>query len=719
MNISLFDLTESELLHALRISEHQLAFDDNGPFDEQQSHLFRGDAIEAIENKRQVPDDAPDVYDASVGILIWNIRPLYHQDCVSATAWEELRIVQYPLDDDDAEWHYFIIEEQNCQEAAIDKLTRAVNAVDLHALLEKHTPQYLRPNNKILAGWRGESNPSASLIVGEGRADIINDFGEARGYNAFQYLTEIVGMEPTEARNEIFTAAGMTPDAMTISIPPAVKELLTAKPSHQPDALKGRGFSKQDFLNHMAADGNDLLIPIYSPVGEIIAVKRRFGGEGKQRYSYDFAASEHKAWNSRNVLESRTLVVMEGELNAIKLFVSLNDPEIGVVGMDGVNGSWFSYIARGKQVYVYADGDKPGLEASHRWAEQARQAGASKVSIIPPMEYPTDACDLKKDDLATWFSAATQGLSPTFTALDRVIGDRTLKDLLYDTRRYLSGEIQVSTGFQEIDVYTGGLVPIGVNSIAALSSVGKSMLMRSMLEHMLLKQKRKVMLYTPDQGPDAIYRYLATSISGVPAWRIRRNLWTPYYLDKYGSADGARKHWGEVYQWVVSELTYNFRIYETSSMKEMHKNLEVDLAQGFDTLAVDFIQQFEAMDGSSNPNDGRAAQDLKALTMSNRLCTLMLAQFSKSKYDRKRYFTPMWQDVEGSTRYYQVSDIMFGLYNHELFMKKHYHDQIELPYDYENDTDKARVYVLKNKDGDTGSYRYIQWDRELNTYKDW
>jgi DNA primase len=160
-----------------------------------------------------------------------------------------------------------------------------------------------------------------------------------------------------------------------------------------PLALEGRGFTLEDLhLHWIASENEDALIPIFNPDGYMVAIKRRRHTikPKEQRYVYLTTKCGAPAWCSSNFSNHDTVLVIEGELNAA-ICASVH-PEIAYMGVAGTENHLWLNALKGKTVYVYADGDAPGMKARERWALSAYNVGAKSVMTLEPWDM--DACDV-------------------------------------------------------------------------------------------------------------------------------------------------------------------------------------------------------------------------------------------------------------------------------------------------------------------------------------
>lgn len=159
-----------------------------------------------------------------------------------------------------------------------------------------------------------------------------------------------------------------------------------------PRAVEGRGFELED-LQHLcfAALGEDAVFPIPGPDSTVLALKKRFAKpRDDQRYRYVMPGHGIPAWCSPGFLERDTVLIVEGELNAMACYLAA--PHFGVMGVAGTGGALHTEALGGRKVYVYADGDEPGQHARDKWIAHALEAGAVAVYGLEP--WPVDACEI-------------------------------------------------------------------------------------------------------------------------------------------------------------------------------------------------------------------------------------------------------------------------------------------------------------------------------------
>jgi putative DNA primase/helicase len=167
---------------------------------------------------------------------------------------------------------------------------------------------------------------------------------------------------------------------------------LAATLARVPSSMEGRGFSLDDLRTlGFAAQGDDAVFPITDPEGVIMALKRRRATSLRtDRYVYEMPGHGTPPWCSPGFLERSTVLIIEGELNAMACWIA--EPHLAVMGVAGASVPLRAEALEGRDVYIGADDDKAGKQAVAKWAQLAIDAMANSVHILTP--WPKDACEV-------------------------------------------------------------------------------------------------------------------------------------------------------------------------------------------------------------------------------------------------------------------------------------------------------------------------------------
>ncbi len=264
--------------------------------------------------------------------------------------------------------------------------------------------------NKAVCPFHADSSPSCHIYP-----DGFHCYACGAHGDALDWLEHVHGLDRAEAIAELKRRAGLPTAQRTqpVSKPQVKVKTCEGKPfsdalhvkfwqrleqlKQVPNALKRRGFNVDDCKAlGIAASGDDAVLSITDPHGNMTALKKRHHttSDGQQRYSYLTPGCGTPAWCSPCFFVSQTVLVVEGEINAMSCAVVRRngDKDLAVMGVAGVNGQLWLEALKGKDVYVYADGDKAGQEARDKWALAAYDIGATSVKVLEPWEM--DANDI-------------------------------------------------------------------------------------------------------------------------------------------------------------------------------------------------------------------------------------------------------------------------------------------------------------------------------------
>lgn len=628
-------------------------------------------------------------------------------------------------------------------------LAEAIQQTDLPALIAEAYPDSRCEPGKagvFFATWRGNlDTPALSLSLVD-KVWLWKDHATGQGGNAFTWLVEIENLSKQEAAHTLLQRAGMPLEAPVRGrkgsadlsgpstlrpIPPKAftalseRQRTTDSSSRKIAAMAGRGFSPK-LIRHYGitsdegSDWQDALIPITDPHGVVVQVKRRVHGatQAGQKYRYEHPGHGGPAWCSENAQAAPVLLVVEGELSAIIAHAALQEAgrnEIGVLGVAGANNDFYPGICKNKAVYIYADDDAAGDKAREAWAEKAREDGARSVHICPAHE--EDFCEYagrwSRADLATLLDATLAAAQQVYGALDRLIGRVSVREMIASAERFYNGGVVHPTGIRAIDEDTGGIRQSGLFGIGGLPGMGKSAYLRRVLiEH--VRKGGAVKLYSPDQSPAAIYRILASQLSGISVQGARSRIFNNEILARYGSPQAVMKALRATFEQVLELIAPRFVVTEEGEFSEIAKDMENAAQQGVTMFGIDFLQLIEPE--SSDDRDGATAKRFQKLSHKLGVPIVAAVQLAKYKFPPTRKDgRPVAGDIEGSGAYFQASEMMFMVYNEHIYAKRYLGD---LARAHEFRVDDAEIVIRKDKEGDGHMDYPVLWNPSLMTFYD-
>lgn len=617
-----------------------------------------------------------------------------------------------------------------------DLLTDAISLTDLPALVaERYPDSGAKPGKAdvVFARWRGNENtPAFSLSKVKGRW-LWKDHATGEGGNAFDWLTMTEGMGAQEAATFLVDRAGLgsgasqerreapsedSPAARYHPLPPKAVEALTALPPGTVAAMKGRGFTTSLLKRYnIRADGDDALIPITSPEGVVMQVKRRLHGvDGTGKYRYEHKGHGGPAWCSPGSRQASIILIVEGELNAIIAHAALGEQaDIGVMGMAGASSPLYPGVVGGKTVLVYADDDPAGEKARAAWSEAAHEQGASSVHVIPA--HSLDFCDVAGKHgipiLTDMLDAMRHAAKQVYGASDRLVGGETEAEVMERLLTRLDGGIMHPTGFHDVDRDIGGIREAGLYNVGGLPSMGKSATLRRIwLEH--VRGGGKVRVYSPDQAKDAIHRLYAAQLSGVSFDEVRKGEYSPGALRIHGSPEAAKQAFIDTFRDVFRYVLPNLQISSETSMRKIASDMRRAVDEGVTMFGVDYLQMIVSSQGVE---DGLQADEMQSLAMELKVPVVCGLQLAKYKFPTNRVSgVPLPTDIEGSGAYFQSSEILFMIYNEGIYRAKYGGDGYQGLNDPPN---MARLLLTKDKEGGGNAEWPVRWWPRLATYTDY
>lgn len=614
-----------------------------------------------------------------------------------------------------------------------DVLTAAIDSFDLSRYIHERWPESgVKPGQSGLyfACWRGNDQTPAFSLSRTRERWLWKDHATGEGGNAFTFMTQVEGLDNQEAAHLLIEAAGLAPQEPASGrqtrsdegsgpryhpLPREAVQALAKRELGTVAAMKGRGFTKAMMQTYgIRADGQDALIPITSPDGVVMQVKRRLAKPGKQgKYRYEHKGHGGPPWCSSNLRQAPTLLIVEGELNAIVAHAALveaGEHGVGVMGVAGAQSPLYPGACAGKRVLVYADDDEAGAIARSAWAQAAHEAGAESVRTIPPHEM--DFCDFAGrhglGPLAQMLDAMRHASEQVYGATDRMLGTLTISEIIERNDRYLDGGVLNATGFPEFDRETGGIRESGIYAIGGLSSMGKSSVMR----YMLLNHVRDggmVKVYSPDQAPIPFYRLTAALLSGVGAKEVRTRNYSKESLRLWGTPEAADKAYRDTFAHVLTEIAPRIKVSEEARVAAIVKDMERAVDEGVTMFGIDYMQLL-----SHTGEDGEQTNEIMAASQMLGVPVLAAMQLAKYKYPPTRVSgLPVMSDIEGSGKYFQNAEMVMLVYNEEIYGEKYAGEKWEPTHDSPGE---ARLILVKDKEGETIITTYMAWHARLAAY---
>ncbi|MBK9293720.1 MAG: replicative DNA helicase [Oligoflexia bacterium] len=258
------------------------------------------------------------------------------------------------------------------------------------------------------------------------------------------------------------------------------------------------------------------------------------------------------------------------------------------------------------------------------------------------------------------------------TSLDKI-------EQLYNLKAAVTG---VPTGFLDFDKMTSGLQPGDLIIIAARPAMGKTAFALNIAQHVALREKKSVALFSLEMGQDQLMmRMLASeakvNLSDVKIGRIPDNLW-PRLVNVASRFSEAP---------LYIDDTSGISPYE---IRAKCRRLKAQL--GLDLIIVDYLQimDLKVKVESRERAVSEISRNMKALARELNIPVIVLSQINRGvegRTDRR----PMLSDLRESGAIEQDADIVVMLYREEYYER-----------DSSENKGQAEAIIGKHRNGPTG-----------------
>jgi replicative DNA helicase len=217
------------------------------------------------------------------------------------------------------------------------------------------------------------------------------------------------------------------------------------------------------------------------------------------------------------------------------------------------------------------------------------------------------------------------------------------------------------TGIDQLDMMTSGLQNSDLFIIAARPSMGKTSLVLSIAQHVAMREKKTVALFSIEMSKEQLALRMLCSEAQVNAHRVRTG-----YLN-----DG---EWAELAR-VVQDM-YDAPIYiddasETTSLTMRAKCRRLKAEHGLGLIIVDYLQLMQGSRRTENrvQEIGEIARGLKSLARELNVPVIALSQLSRSVEHRENK-RPMLSDLRESGSIEAEADLVAFIYRDAYYKMK-------------------------------------------------
>ena len=281
-----------------------------------------------------------------------------------------------------------------------------------------------------------------------------------------------------------------------------------------------------------------------------------------------------------------------------------------------------------------------------------------------------------------------QSVNPVLTkTLERI-------DLLFNATDTITG---VTTGFTDLDEMTSGLQPSDLVIVAARPSMGKTAFAMNLVESVLIKAEKPVLVFSMEMPADSILMRMISSLGMINQTRVR-------------SGKLEEDDWPRLTSAVSMLKDRPLYIDDTAGLsptevRSRARRVAREIKEDFGMIMIDYLQLMQ-IPGSS---EGRTAEiseisrSLKALAKEVNCPVVALSQLNRSLEQRtdKR---PMNSDLRESGAIEQDADVIMFIYRDEYYNE-------ESP-----DKGLAEIIIGKQRNGPIGTV-HLRFDGQYVSFE--
>jgi replicative DNA helicase len=287
-------------------------------------------------------------------------------------------------------------------------------------------------------------------------------------------------------------------------------------------------------------------------------------------------------------------------------------------------------------------------------------------------------------DLAerTILEVAHEDSRKDFRPIELVLDDETKK--LAELSREGKSITGTASGFEDLDVITGGFQPGNLIILAARPSMGKSSLMANFCENAALEGKKAVALFSLEMSESELAQRFIASQASIKGDDLRK-----------GNVPASR--WPKIMQASGRLASSPLYIDDSSDLSVLDvrakaRRLVQQHADGLGLIVIDYLQLMRAAGHVENRVEqiGQISRGLKTLARELEVPVIALSQLNRGVEQRtdKR---PVLSDLRESGAIEQDADLVMFIYRDEY-------------YDHESEREGiADVIIAKHRNGGLGT----------------
>ncbi len=280
------------------------------------------------------------------------------------------------------------------------------------------------------------------------------------------------------------------------------------------------------------------------------------------------------------------------------------------------------------------------------------------------------------------FDISSKKIDSNFAPIKEIIKDsiETI-DQLYQKKAHVTG---IPTGFSDFDSLTAGLHPSDLIIFAGRPSMGKSAFVSSVAEHVGVKEKIPLVIFSLEMSKEQLVQRMLCSHARVNAHNVRTGFLSQSDWPRLTNAAGK-----------LSDAPIFIDDTAALSVLELRaKARRLKSQQNIQLIIVDYLQLMQGMPGAENRQQeiSEISRSLKALARELSVPVIAVSQLSRAvetRQDRR----PQLSDLRESGAIEQDADVV------GLLLREEYYNPTE------ENKGIAEIIIAKQRNGPVGSLK--------------
>lgn len=367
--------------------------------------------------------------------------------------------------------------------------------------------------------------------------------------------------------------------------------------------------------------------------------------------------------------------------------------------LDEVGGA--SYLS-------YLVGHTPTSIHIHSYAQIVKNTSIRRT-LISTTEQINSACYTENDPTIILSNADRMLLNvQSSLSMPHLITPTKLAEMgveYYGKLRDPDNKIAVSTGFEQLDMCTGGMFPGEYWILAARAGLGKSQV--GLQIGLNVGKRGPVLIFSLEMHWNQILDRLVAQQVGVPVRKIRVGGYDDDLMSRIYNIAIPSVAESNLFLFELGNNAVEMPLVTIPMITSITRHMK--MAYGVSLVIIDYIGLVDApkedMRSSRAEQVSHISRAIKGLTRSLEVPCLAIAQINREP-ERRANRRPELSDLRDSGSLEQdADDVLF------LFRNDYYDSEAE-------DRGEAELWIAKQRQGESGIKLMMHWDRDYGRYKE-